>query len=187
MMRFLSLLVLSIFVLNGCNSGGESLPDTSLGVPSKIQQLGDDTTFLKPGPFKDGQFGRIDLSDVKYANKEPKDILDGAILIDIRNKWEREDPGQAVEADPAIIVYEFRTPARVDDRKNPLFVQEVTQLVNGDKNRKIILICHTGSRSAKAAKLLSENGFTNVYDIKGGFEEWEKYFRTDSYTNIYGQ
>jgi len=202
MVQFLGALVISVGLLSGCSSnssnnsqilkegvGSSSTQDTQQVVDQNNSNP-QEQNLSKPGPFKAGEFGRIDLSEEKYDNYGQDDgakVLDGGLLIDIRNKWERENPGQAIEADPAIVIYEFRTPARDNDHENPKFVDEVTKLVNGDKNKKIILICHTGSRSAKAAKLLSENGFTNVYDIKGGFAEWERHFKTASYSNSYQQ
>ena len=39
-----------------------------------------------------------------------------------------------------------------------------------DKNSKIIVMCRSGSRSAKAANLLDQLGFKNVYTVVDGFE-----------------
>lgn len=41
-----------------------------------------------------------------------------------------------------------------------------------DKSKPVYLICRTGRRSANAAKILSEAGFTEVYDVKGGTVAW---------------
>jgi len=41
-----------------------------------------------------------------------------------------------------------------------------------DKDREIILYCHTGSRSALASATLKEMGYTNVAHMKGGFKDW---------------
>lgn len=37
------------------------------------------------------------------------------------------------------------------------------------KTDKIILGCHKGGRSAKAADILSTGGFTNLFDMRGGY------------------
>ena len=48
------------------------------------------------------------------------------------------------------------------------FVDDLLDLVDGDRNRPIALICATGARSAYAEKLLAANGFTNLHDITEG-------------------
>ncbi len=40
------------------------------------------------------------------------------------------------------------------------------------KNQPIYLYCNTGYRSEKAAAILVENGFKNVYNLKHGIMEW---------------
>lgn len=41
-----------------------------------------------------------------------------------------------------------------------------------DKNAPVFLYCLAGSRSASAAQLLADNGFTEVYDLDGGYMRW---------------
>ncbi len=48
------------------------------------------------------------------------------------------------------------------------FVDDLLDLVDGDRSRPIALICATGARSAYAEKLLAANGFTNLHDITEG-------------------
>ncbi len=43
---------------------------------------------------------------------------------------------------------------------------------NLSKGKTYILICPTGSRSATAAKLMMEQGFEKVYNLKGGIADW---------------
>ena len=40
------------------------------------------------------------------------------------------------------------------------------------EDKPIIVYCKTGGRSAAAAEILVENGFTEVYDMDGGITEW---------------
>jgi thioredoxin len=41
------------------------------------------------------------------------------------------------------------------------------------RNQSIYLYCNTGYRSEKAAKILIENGYTDVYNLQHGIMEWE--------------
>lgn len=43
-----------------------------------------------------------------------------------------------------------------------------------DKDRPIYVYCRSGKRSAKAAKILREMGFTEIYDMDGGILNWEE-------------
>ncbi|PWB50384.1 MAG: rhodanese-like domain-containing protein [Candidatus Methanoperedenaceae archaeon] len=40
------------------------------------------------------------------------------------------------------------------------------------KDRKILVYCKSGRRSAQASAILARNGFTEVYNMKGGITEW---------------
>src|SRR6516225_4857822 len=42
-----------------------------------------------------------------------------------------------------------------------------------DKNQPIVVYCAGGTRSAFAAKTLQELGYTDVYSMRGGFNEWK--------------
>lgn len=42
-----------------------------------------------------------------------------------------------------------------------------------DKNKPVYVYCKKGVRSAKAAKILADMGFTEVYDLHGGMDSWE--------------
>jgi len=43
---------------------------------------------------------------------------------------------------------------------------------NLSKGKTYILICPTGRRSATAAKLMMEQGFEKIYNLKGGITDW---------------
>ena len=42
-----------------------------------------------------------------------------------------------------------------------------------DKSNTIIVYCYHGNSSQKAAQLLINFGFLNVYSLNGGYEEWK--------------
>jgi rhodanese-related sulfurtransferase len=46
--------------------------------------------------------------------------------------------------------------------------------VTSDKEKKIVLYCGGGSRSALAAFMLQKMGFRNVLSLAGGFRAWKE-------------
>lgn len=47
------------------------------------------------------------------------------------------------------------------------------KVANLDKSKPVYVYCQKGGRSARAAKILKDMGFTKVYDLQGGIENWE--------------
>ena len=41
-----------------------------------------------------------------------------------------------------------------------------------DKNEPLYIYCRSGNRSQKSVKLLVDLGFTEIYDLKGGYNAW---------------
>ncbi len=50
------------------------------------------------------------------------------------------------------------------------FEKKYSQL---DKDKRIILVCHMGPMGEAAGQFLSENGYKQVYNVKGGMRAWE--------------
>lgn len=42
-----------------------------------------------------------------------------------------------------------------------------------DKNKPVMVYCKMGGRSAKAAGMLKEMGFTQIVDLEGGYTAWK--------------
>ncbi len=55
------------------------------------------------------------------------------------------------------------------DYKNSNFSEKIKEL---DKSKPVFVYCLAGARSADAAKILAENGFNEIYDLKGGYLKW---------------
>ncbi|MGB6035456.1 MAG: rhodanese-like domain-containing protein [Cryomorphaceae bacterium] len=81
-----------------------------------------------------------------------------------------------------VLLLDVRTPGEVnqgyiDGARNidiaswDEFTAGVDQL---DKSEPVMVYCKVGGRSHQAAVYLVENGFTQVYDMKGGIIAWEK-------------
>lgn len=46
--------------------------------------------------------------------------------------------------------------------------------IESEKDSEIVCMCRSGSRSAQACKLLEEEGFSDVKNLKGGINEWAR-------------
>jgi rhodanese-related sulfurtransferase len=57
----------------------------------------------------------------------------------------------------------------IDFKNEEIFYRSFEKL---DKSKPVYLYCRSGNRSKKSADILIELGFSKVYDLKGGFIEW---------------
>ena len=48
----------------------------------------------------------------------------------------------------------------------PLRIQEIKQ------DKPVVLVCRSGARSAQACMFLAQNGFENVFNLRGGMMGW---------------
>lgn len=104
-----------------------------------------------------GKFKEITRDELKKWMDEKKDF----VLIDVLSEASynaKHLPG-AKHADPT----------------QPDFLEKVKQLTGGDKNKTIVVYCasFTCQLSPFAAKKLTDAGYTNVYDFKGGIADWQ--------------
>lgn len=78
-----------------------------------------------------------------------------------------------------IVVVDVRTPqeynqghlkgAQLVDFYGANFKEEIGKL---DKAKKYVVYCRSGGRSAKSVQMMKEMGFTDVYNMSGGFISW---------------
>lgn len=52
------------------------------------------------------------------------------------------------------------------------FLDQLSQLVEGNKAAAIAFICKGGGRSTQAAKRANNAGYTDVYNVVGGYQAW---------------
>ncbi len=86
----------------------------------------------------------------------------GALLVDVRDAGERAAAGAipgSLHASRGML--EFQA-----DPASPLHKQEL------DPNRRVILHCASGGRSALAAMTLRQLGYTDAAPLAGGFKAW---------------
>ncbi|WP_268035479.1 rhodanese-like domain-containing protein [Algoriphagus sp. PAP.12] len=77
------------------------------------------------------------------------------------------------------IILDVRTPQEVSQGKiagaevldfyQPDFLNKVLEL---PKDKEIYIYCSAGVRSAQAAEMLIQNGYTKVYQLQGGLGPW---------------
>lgn len=53
-------------------------------------------------------------------------------------------------------------------------IDQYVSLLPADKDAKIVLYCRSGNMSTIAAKELVKLGYTNVFELDGGFNAWER-------------
>jgi phage shock protein E len=78
------------------------------------------------------------------------------------------------------VILDVRTPEEIVDGaiENSIkidyysdsFREEIDEL---DKENKYLVYCRSGGRSGEATKLMEELGFQKVYDMSGGFSQWQ--------------
>src|SRR5262245_60759918 len=80
----------------------------------------------------------------------------GAKLIDVRedNEWEAAHAAGAIHLGKGIIERDIEATVP-------------------DKDTELILYCGGGYRSALAAEVLQEMGYTNVFSMAGGWKAWK--------------
>ncbi len=99
----------------------------------------------------------VSIQDLPYHLEDPD-----VVLVDVRETVEREREGMI----PASVhvprgLLEFQA-----DPDSPVHVSEMRP------ERRIILYCGTGGRSALAAKTLMDMGYADVASLAGGYEAW---------------
>lgn len=87
-------------------------------------------------------------------------------LIDVRTLAERDWVGRVILPEPQHLLIQWsKYPGGA---QNPEFLSQLEHQTN--RNDTLLFLCRSGVRSRYAAKLATEKGFTNCYDILEGFE-----------------
>jgi molybdopterin/thiamine biosynthesis adenylyltransferase/rhodanese-related sulfurtransferase len=82
--------------------------------------------------------------------------------MDARELFELIDVREAFE-------YEI---ARIDGAKLIPLGEIAERMSELQRERPIVVHCHSGRRSAEAVRLLQQRGFANVYNLEGGIDAW---------------
>ncbi len=92
--------------------------------------------------------------------------------ITVEELKEKLDNGQNVSVLDVREPHEYEV-ANIGARLIPLG-ELPERLIELDRDETFAVHCKTGSRSARAVKLLEEAGFQNVYNVKGGITAWSE-------------
>ena len=85
------------------------------------------------------------------------------VLLDVREAWELD---HAMIVDSRLKVVPTSRLAQLREKALPEEVQ--------DKDGEILVICHTGVRSAQVTHWLLTRGWTNVASVRGGIDGYAK-------------
>jgi rhodanese-related sulfurtransferase len=96
------------------------------------------------------------------ADQTAREVADGSIVVDIRETSERDQTGAipgAVHVPRGLL--EFKADPSLS-----------THLADLDPDRRTILYCASGGRSALAVLTLRQLGYTDVAHLDGGIQAW---------------
>lgn len=81
---------------------------------------------------------------------------------------------------PEFVILDIRTPeeyaaGHIDGAENIDFYNYFETAVSGlNKSKTYLVYCRSGHRSGQALEVFKNQGFAEVYDISGGYENWQK-------------
>ncbi|HLO13099.1 MAG TPA: rhodanese-like domain-containing protein [Pseudoneobacillus sp.] len=76
-----------------------------------------------------------------------------------------------------VVILDVRTPEEFQEGHIPdatlLPLQELEARMNElEKDETYLVVCRSGNRSSQASDMLAKNGFTNIYNITEGMNNW---------------
>ena len=109
--------------------------------------------FLKLVDGAKSRIREVTVAETQQRMREDPDVK----LIDVRedNEWEAAHAAGAVHLGKGIIERDIETTVP-------------------DKSAELILYCGGGYRSALAADVLQQMGYTNVFSMAGGWKAWQE-------------
>ncbi len=113
------------------------------------------------------------------AYKHTMENMDKTLFVDIRTPSELNYLGAVTVMDAHVPLVFMDSTAWNDKKhrykraKNENFVSDIDAALKKkglNKNDTVILMCRSGSRSAKAVNMLADAGYTRVYNLVDGYE-----------------
>lgn len=97
----------------------------------------------------------VESIDVNEAERRQRDDPGRPLLVDVREQYEFD---------------EMRAPGAVLMPMSSL----ATRIGELPADRPLMIVCHMGSRSAAVAGFLARSGRTDVVNVAGGMDAWER-------------
>ncbi|MEM1199008.1 MAG: rhodanese-like domain-containing protein [Pseudomonadota bacterium] len=106
----------------------------------------------------------VSVPDLPYLQDDPD-----VVIVDVRDEAEREREGAipySVHAPRGLLEF-------MADPESPIYNDALTT------DRRLVLYCGTGGRSALAAKTLTDMGYPEVLSLAGGYAAWSAAEKTE--------
>ncbi len=99
----------------------------------------------------------VSVSDFPYLEDDPD-----VVILDVRDADERKNEGaipRSIHAPRGLLEF-------LADPESPIYNDAIST------ERRLVLYCGTGGRSALAAKTLFDMGYSDVLSLAGGYSAW---------------
>jgi molybdopterin/thiamine biosynthesis adenylyltransferase/rhodanese-related sulfurtransferase len=111
-------------------------------------------------------FSPIDYE--QFCGARSEDAIPTISAHEVKRKMDAHESFELIDVREA---FEYEI-ARIDGAKL-IPLGEIAERVNElQRERPIVVHCHSGRRSAEAVRLLQQRGFANVYNLEGGIDAW---------------
>jgi sulfur-carrier protein adenylyltransferase/sulfurtransferase len=111
-------------------------------------------------------FSPIDYEQFCGARNE--DEIPTVSAHELKRKMDAREPLELIDVREA---FEYEI-ARIDGAKLIPLGEIADRMNELQRERPIVIHCHSGRRSAEAVRLLQQRGFANVYNLEGGIDAW---------------
>jgi rhodanese-related sulfurtransferase len=90
-----------------------------------------------------------------------------------------------LQSDPNLLLIDVRTPeelsgplSRIPQSRSVTMQEIENNPEQFPRNKTLVLICRTGHRSLKAARILADHGYV-VYTVNGGMKDWRQLYPSE--------
>ncbi len=127
--------------------------------------------------------------DMTKKNKKSLVDLNTKKIVDFLSKEENLHYEKVLDIDPKELAEKLEDVIVVDVRQPDEYSGELGHIPEAKflvldfleenlhqlpKDKTLVFVCRSGGRSAKACYLASQNGFTNIFNMKGGMLLWNE-------------